>query len=209
MAITTKKPPIKETVGAQYICMDSMTEDNDWTEKFEEDVTKLETVKSINVTEASEANDVYASGKVYDSDTTTSSAGIEVEQIAFPENLLAEMRGDVVDEGGLTLSGGDGIRPYFAFGKVVKLKGGKYRYDWYPKCKLTENSDETATSEESPAEQTDTINISAYPFNDHNDIKSMVTYENMPEGLTEDKWFAKPILTVSDLESAISSGSGE
>lgn len=203
MAITTKKPPVKETVGAQYICFNVMTEDNDWTEEYEKDVIKLETVKSVKVAEASETKDVYASGKVYDSDTNTSSAGIEVEQIAFPEDLLAQMRGDIVDKGGFILSGGDGIRPYFAYGKVVKLKGSKYRFDWYPKCKLTENSDETVTSEGSPADQTDTTKITAYPFNDHNDIKSMVTYDNMPAGLTEDKWFTQPILTVADLESAI------
>ena len=48
--------------------------------------------------------------------------------------------------------------------QVVKLKNGKSRYEWFPKCKLVENSDDIATSEEKASEQTDTIKIRAYPF---------------------------------------------
>ena len=58
----------------------------------------------------------------------------------------------------------------FAYGKVVKLRKGGYRYDWYPKCKLSENSDDISTSEEKANEQTDTIKIKAYPFNEDGDI---------------------------------------
>ena len=203
MAITSKKPPRKETVGAQYLCFDVMTEEGDWTSEFEADVEKTKVVKSVKVTENSESSDVYASGETYDSDTETSTIDVEVEVVAFPEDTLAKMRGDVVDEGGLILSGGKGVRPYFAYGKVVRMKGGKERYDWYPKCKLAENSDDTSTSEGSPSEQTDTIKITAYPFSGNGDIVAKVTYDSMPEGLTEDKWFAKPILTKADLTTAV------
>lgn len=202
MAITSKKPPRKETVGAQYVCFDTMTEDGAWTEVFEADVEKTDVVKSVKVTENAETSDVYASGKVYDSDTDTATTDIEVEVIAFPDSTLAKMRGDVVDVGGLILSGGNGVRPYFAYGKTVKMKGGKYTYEWYPKCKLVENSDESKTSEGKPEEQNDTIKIAAYPFNENDDIVAKVSYSNMPDGLTEEKWFAKPILTVADLTAA-------
>lgn len=134
MSITSKKPPIKETVGAQYICFATAKEE--WDGTFEAEVEKTETVKSVKVTENGESTSVYASGKVYDTDETVSGVDIEVENIAFVTETLAKMRGDVVDEGGLVLSGGKGIRPYFAYGKVVIMRGGKARYEWYPKCKL-------------------------------------------------------------------------
>ena len=206
MSITSKKPPIKETVGAQYICFATAKEE--WDGTFESEVEKTETVKSVKVTENGESTSVYASGKIYDTDETVSGVDIEVENIAFVTETLAKMRGHVVDEGGLVLSGGKGIRPYFAYGKVVIMRGGKVRYEWYPKCKLAENSDNANTSEEKFSEQTDTVTIKAYPFNDAGNIKAMVdsTMTSFPVGLTEDKFFAKPILTKEELKTATSGG---
>lgn len=208
MSITPKKPPIKESIGAQYICFNQMSEDFGWTENFETEVEKTETVKKATVTENGEFNDVYASGIVYDSDVSSGTTDIEVETIAFVTDTLAKMRGDIVDAGGLILSGGNNARPFFAYGKVVKLKHGKVRYEWFPKCKLAENTDETATKEASFSEQTDTITITAYPFNVNNDVKAMVdsSSANFPEGLTEEKFFAKPILTKEELAAAVSGG---
>lgn len=206
MSITSKKPPIKETVGAQYICFATAKEE--WDRTFEAEVEKTETVKSVKVTENGESTSVYASGKVYDTDETVSGVDIEVENIAFVTETLAKMRGDVVDEGGLVLSGGKGIRPYFAYGKVVIMRGGKVRYEWYPKCKLAENSDNANTSEEKFSEQTDTVTIKAYPFNDAGNVKAMVdsTMASFPAGLTEDKFFTKPILTKEELKTAAGAG---
>lgn len=203
MAIKTQKPPMKESVGAQYVCFNVMDEDEQWTSQYDENVEKTEVVKSVKVTENSETSDAYASGKVYDSDAQTSTIDVEVEVLAFPDGTLAKMKGDNVDIAGLILSGGKRTRPYFAYGKVVRLKRGGYRYDWYPKCKLAENSDETKTKEEKLEEQTDTIKITAYPFNDAGDIVARVNSTTAPEGLTENKFFAKPILTPEDLAAAV------
>lgn len=204
MSINEKKPPLKETVGAQYICFNKMDENNQWTNDFDTEVEKTEVVKTVTVTENSNPSNVYASGRLYDSDTETSKIEIEVSVIAFPDETLAKMRGDLVDEGGLILSGGKRVRPYFAYGKVVKLKGGKVRYDWYPKCKLSENSDSANTKEESFSEQTDTIKITAYPFNDAGDLVAKVSSQvNWPDGLTEEAFFSKPVLTKEDLSSVL------
>ena len=204
MAIVTRKPPMKETVGAQYVCFNTRTADGSWEADYESEVEKTEVVKSVKVTENSEVADAYASGKVYDTDSTISKTDIEVQVIAFPAETLAKMRGEVVDEGGLHLAGGRGTRPYFAYGKVVELRNGKKRFEWFPKCKLAENSDEIATREEKFSEQPDTIKISAYGFNDNGDIRAYVdsSADNFPEGLTEEMFFAKPILTKEDLAAA-------
>lgn len=200
--IKTRKPPMKQTVGAQYVCFGS-NEDEEFTGEYEESVEKTEVVKTVKMTENAETSDTYASGKVYDSDTPTKSIDIEVEVVAFPEDTVARMKGDTVDEGGLILSGGGSKRPFFAYGKVVKLRNGGYRFEWYPKCKLTEKSDDISTSEEKASNQTDTIKIKAYPFDEAGNIVARVESGSAPEGLTEDKFFAKPILTKEGLAAAI------
>ena len=96
-----------------------------------------------------------------------------------------------------------------AYGKVVKLRKGGYRYDWYPKCKLSENSDDISTAEEKAKEQTDTIKIKAYPFNEDGDIVARVENASAPEGLTEDKFFSKPILTKADLAAVLTATAKE
>ena len=115
------------------------------------------------------------------------------------------MRGDTVSENGLVLSGAPSDRPFFAYGKVVKLRGSNFRYEWYPKCKLIENTDDVATKEESFSEQTDKVTIRAYPFDESGNIKTVVdsTTAKIPTTLTEEKFFAKPILTSADLTTAI------
>ena len=208
MAIKNKRPPRKETVGAQYMCFATTGEDDEWSGQYEADVERTATVKSVSVTENSESTDVYASGEVYDTDQAAAADSIEVEVIAFPIDTLAKARAATVDEGGLIKDGAPKTRPFFAYGKVVLMKNGHFRYEWYPKCKLTENSDETATREESPSEQNDTFTISAYSFDADGNKKVYVdsTAANFPEGITEDKFFAKPILTAEDLAAAISGG---
>lgn len=203
MAIKTKRPPMKETVGAQYICFAKETETGEFEGTYETDVEKTEVVKTVKVTVNADTGDSYASGKVYDSDTPTKSIDIETEVIAFPEDTLAKMKGDSVDVGGLILSGSNSQRPFFAYGKVVKLRHGGYRYEWYPKCKLTENSDDISTSEDKTSDQTDTIKIKAYPFDDAGNIVAKITESSAPEGMTEDKFFTKPILTKEDLAAAL------
>lgn len=205
MAITNKKPPIKETVGALYYCFNTEDESGEWTNTFDEAVTKSNVVKNVSVTENGDSTNVYASGETYDTISDVSSIDNEVEVVAFNASDLYKMRGDTVSENGLVLSGAPSDRPFFAYGKVVKLRGGNFRYEWYPKCKLTENTDDVATKEESFSEQTDKVTIRAYPFDESGNIKVMVdsTATKIPATLTEEKFFAKPILTSADLTTAI------
>ena len=94
MSINTKKPAMKQTVGAQYMCFADATEGKEYDGTYEADVEKTEVVKSVKVTENSETSDVYASGKIYDSDSPMSSIDIEVSVIAFPDDTISKMRGE-------------------------------------------------------------------------------------------------------------------
>lgn len=200
-----KKPMIKESVGSQYYAFNTPTEGTDFDSSKYSETIKTDVVKSIGTTENSESTVVYASGKAYGSVNNTSDVELAVEVVAFPPDDLAKMRGDTVGTNGLISSGKTVQRPYFAYGKVVKKVGGGVRYDWYPKCQLIENTDEIKTQEGTFSEQNDTVTIRAYPFNSAGDVKNSIDSEmsKFPEGMTEEKFFAKPIITDSELTTVV------
>lgn len=194
MAITEKRPSTKYTVGAQYICFNGTDFDS---ESYETDVEKLPTVVNIEISDNADSYESYASGEVYDSDTIVTYKEISVEQIAFSEEIIAKMRGDNVDTG-IIMSGGIKTRPFFAYGVPIIKKDGTRNMKWFPKCKLTENTDATATSSDSHSDQNDTLTIRAYGFDaDQNQDVSCLTSETANAGITEDAFFAAPLLTVA------------
>lgn len=208
MPIKTKKPMLKETVGALYYTFDTPDEQGNFTGTYEEDVVKSDVVKNIGTTENSEVTVVKASGQDYTTVNQNESIEMAVEVVAFDAEDLARMRGDVIGKAGLNRSGRTATRPFFAFGKVVKKLDGKFELAWYPKCQLVENTDDIATKEENFSEQNDTVTIKAYAYNEEGDKKTYVNNEmsKFPEGLTEEKFFAKPILTDEDLTVAVTPG---
>lgn len=201
----TKRPMMKETVGSQYYAFNIPDEDGNVDYTTYEDTIKTDVVKQIGTTENGETTTVRASGKDYASFNQVSSTDLEVEVVAFPQEDLAKMRGENIATNGLVSSGGTKERPYFAYGKVVKLVGGGVRFDWYPKCQVIENTDDIATSEDSFSEQNDTVTIRAYAFNEKGENKNYVdsSITGFPEGLTEEKFFSKPIVTSADLDAVV------
>lgn len=204
MSITTKKPKIKETVGALYYAFNTMTEAGEYDPENYETTVRSEVVKTITTTDNATTTTVRASGKDYETVNQSASVQNEVEVIALDPEDLAKMRGDNIHPNGLIMSGAPRKRPFFAFGKVVKKVGGVVEYVWYPKCQLTENTDEATTSEEEFSEQTDTVTITAYAFDEEGNTSVRVNSEmtSYPEGLTEEKFFEKPILDDEGLTAA-------
>lgn len=195
MAITEKRPSTKYTVGAQYICFN---EDPEWdASEFETDVIKLPTVVDVTAADNSDSYQSYASGEVYESDTIVTYKELSVTQLAFDEKTIARMKGDTVDEG-IIMSGGVKTRPYFAYGLPIIKKDGNMDMRWYPKCKLVDNSDATATSTDSHSDQTDSLTIRAYGFDaTQNQEVKVLTGETANAGITEAAFFAAPVLTVA------------
>lgn len=203
MAINKQHPAVRHTVGSQYICMNTMSADNEWTETFAADVTELPTVVDVEISDESDAYEVYASGAMYDSDAPVTSQEISETNVAFPAVLLSTLRGEEVD-GGVVLGGGFGIRPYFAYGCVIVNKDGTKEYRWYPKCKLTENSDRAETSEASHKDQNGTVTIRAYGYDDdgHTYVKAL-TSETAMANLTAAQFFAAPLLTIAAVKALV------
>jgi phi13 family phage major tail protein len=200
-ATTTKTPKIKQSVGAQYICFASTTTPG----TYETSVEKSEVVKSISTSENAESTSVRASGKDYKVVNQQANVEISVEVVAFVQETLSKMRGETSDAGGLILSGAGTDRPYFAYGKVVLLDGGVKRYEWFPKCQLVSNTDDVKTSDTSYSEQNDTLTIRAMAFDAAGNTKAYVQTDNtnFPAGLTEDEFFAAPILNAAGLATAV------
>lgn len=210
MGIITKKPMIKETVGGMYYNFNTPDESGEYDPTtYETDTYQCNNIKNINTTENAESVTVKASGEDYETVSQNENIDMAVEVVAFDPGHLAKMRADTIGEGGLNRSGRTARRPYFAFGKVKKMVGGGVEYAWYPKCQLVENTDDIATREETFSEQNDTVTIRAYAYNAAGDKKTYVNSEmsNFPEGLTEEKFFAKPILEDADLADAITPAS--
>lgn len=204
MAITRKTPAVKLTVGSQYICMNTMDSSDNWTETFSSDVTELPTVVSVEVTDNADSYQTYASGAVYDADTPIVTQDISEENVAFPTILLASMRGETVDADGVTMGGGFGTRPYFAYGMAINRKDGSWEYRWYPKCKLVENTDATETSEDSHKDQNESVTIRSYGFNDAgNTYVRAITSEAGMAAMTAAAFFAAPLLTVAAVKEAL------
>ena len=195
MAITEKKPSTKYTVGAQYICFN--TGETDWdAASWDTDVLKLPTVVDIDVADNSDSYQSYASGAVYESDTIVTYKEISVTQLAFDEATIARMKGDAVDSG-IILSGGIKERPYFAYGVPIIKRDRTMDMRWYPKCKLVDNSDATATSTDSHSDQTDSLTIRAYGFDEtQNQEIKVLTADPDNASITEDVFFAAPVFTV-------------
>lgn len=206
MSIQTKKPMVKETVGGMYYNFNTPSENGDYNPStYEANTYKCNNIKNISTTENAESVTIKASGEDYETVSQNSYIDMAVEVVAFDPKDLAKMRADTVGTGGLNRSGRTARRPFFAYGKVKKMVGGGVEYAWYPKCQLIENTDDIATKEESFSEQNDTVTIRAYSYNQEGDKKVYVNSEmdNFPEGLTEEKFFAKPILEDADLTAAI------
>lgn len=209
MAIKTRKPMIKETVGGMYYAFNTPSAEGEFNpETYEEDVFKCNNIKNIGTTENAESVTVKASGEDYETVSQNENIDMQVEVVAFDKEDLARMRADIIGGTGLNRSGRTARRPFFAYGKVKKMVGGGVEYAWYPKCQLIENTDDIATKEESFSEQNDTVTIRAYSYNKEGDKKVYVNSEmaNFPKGLTEEMFFAKPILTDEDLTAAITPG---
>lgn len=198
MAITTKKPAEKLTVGAQYICFDTAS-DGTYSGTYAEDVTCLPTVTQVEVTDTGDDFKDYASGDVYASGTRTMYKQIKTTNLAFEDALIAKMKGDVVDDtSGVIMESGYNRRPYFAYGIYSQKDDGTLDLRWYPKVQHTENSDSTATSEESHKTQTDDLTMNAYGF-DAAKTKCVRRIYKPTDTADAQKviaaWFAAPILT--------------
>lgn len=204
MAIETKRPMIKETVGALYVAFNTPKENGEFDIESFEGTKRRDVVKQISTTENAESTVVRASGGDYVTASQTSSVEQSVEVVAFDIDVVARMRGDQIGKY-LIKSGASAQRPYFAFGKVVKKLGGIVEYVWYPKCQLAENTDDIATSEESFSEQNDTLTIKALSFDDAGNKSVRISSEmsNFPTGLTEDLFFDQVLTTDDEIDAII------
>lgn len=189
--IKTQKPLRAVGVGAQYNCFTSNGPEA--VNGYEPEVTKLNTVTSIDTTESRTVTPVYASNMIYDEDVTSQAPALAIANVAFPPRIIARMKGQRV-EGGFVIGSTDDVGEYFAHGVVYPKRSGHVRFVWYPHCLLVDanSSAQTATQDSSNA-QDQTINIQAYPFNEEGEYKveydtELLDVDTTP--MTEAEFFA-------------------
>lgn len=201
-----KKPKIILSVGALYYAFNIPSEDGSFDPHSYSEIIHSPILKKYATTPESESATVRASGQDYDQIDQISSIGLEFETVAFDPEDLAKAKGEKISSKGLASGGSSSQRPFLAIGVPIIKKGGGHTLKWYPKCKLTENTEEANTSESSFSEQNPTVNFTAYSFNDNNEKFKYVDTEfsNYPEGLTEEKFFSKVIVDDATLESVLS-----
>ena len=210
MSIETKRPMIKETVGSVYHAFNKLNDKGEFVPNSYEDTIKGDYGKKIGTTENADSTVVRASGNEYVTASQTSSVEQAVEVVAFDPGDIARMRGDKIGKYGVT-SGRSTQKPYFAFGKVIKKVGGAVEYVWYPKCQLTENTDDIETSEDTFSEQNDTLTIKAYSYNNEGDKSYRINSEmsNFPKGITEELFFENVITCDEDIEKILATSNPE
>lgn len=201
-----KKPKIIETVGALYYAFNLPGENGEFNLETYSEIIKSPIIKKVAVEPEAETAVIRASGENYDEVSQTSSIGIEIETVAFDTDDLAKAKGESVSSQGLIIGGASSPRPYMSIGyPVLKVGGGKL-LKWFPKCKLTENSEEVSTSDTSFSEQNPTVSFSAFSFNENGDKYVYLDSESVkfPEGMTEEKFFSKVITSDADIAEILS-----
>lgn len=204
----TKKPKMIETVGALMYTFNTPAEDGEFNLETYGEIVCSPIIKKVSVEPEEETTTVRASGEDYDQVSQTSKIGLEFETVAFDPEDLAKAKGEKIDNSGLVMGGSSSPRPFLAIGYPVIKVGGGFTLKWYPKCKLTENSEEASTSETSFNEQNPTVHFDSYAFNDAGDKFVYLDTEmsKFPEGMTIDKFFSKVITSAADIESILTPG---
>lgn len=205
-----KKPAVTITVGAFYYAMNRPEDGVDFDITKYGDIVKSPVIKKVTMKENADTGKVKASGADYCAVPTKSSEEIGVEVVAIHPDDLVEMRGDNISEKGLITDNTEPKRPFFAIGFPEIKSNGNYRYTWYPKCQLDENSGDLETKEDSFKEQNKNLTITAYPF-DGKSTKVIIDSESTkcPKGLTEEKFFTKIITCDADLTSVLTPEASE
>lgn len=188
--IKSNKPMRNVGVGNLYYCFSTKIEDL----TYEDVVNKSSAVKTIGTTENSNSEKIYGSNGVYDLDTSTSGIELSISVIAFHPLHRARMKGHKVENGFIVKNVND-EGEYFALGVVYPKKSGHYTFDWYPKCKLFEATNQAQTTDGNGINSQDKeLTIQAMQFNAQGDYCIEYDTEVLEEGataLTEEQFFNK------------------
>ncbi len=161
---------------------------------YEDIIHKAPTLKTIGTTENSNSENTYASNAVYDTDSSVSDIQLSISVIAFHPAHRARMKGHKVNKGFITKNTND-EGAYFALGVVYPKKSGHFTFTWYPKCKLTEATNDAQTRDDGGNNSQDkTLTITAMEYNDAGDYCKEYDTELLEEGdraLTEEEFFSE------------------
>lgn len=158
--IQNKKPAYWISVRDAFWCF--LTGENNLARQYENTVTRMPVIKTIGLTKAVAAGDIYSSGIIYDTIARTQGAEIALGAVALPKEILDRAAGAVVN-GGFTFDNVSDIGAEFAFGYYLEESDGNYVYYWHPRCKLTASDESPETATDSAPDPNRDFTIKALP----------------------------------------------
>ncbi len=195
MSIVTEKFFRSVGVGAQYTCFKSI--EVGAVNGYDAQVSKLKNVAKIDTTEEATTAPAWGSNEQADQDIIRSAPTLGIETLAYPANILIRMQGGA-KTGAFVKRGGMNEGEEFAHGVVYPMKGGHYKYVWYPRCKLVSANHSAQTKDDKGINsQNKTVNIQVMEFDEDGNWEIAYYTELVPDGetpITEAEFFAAPLL---------------
>ncbi len=125
-------------------------------------IHRLDTLKTIDLTVDVSSKKIYASGKVYDVTSNVRGGELSVDTVAVPAEIADKARGAVtVGAGSYDVNLPQAQE--FAFGFQSNMSDGSKVYVLYPRCKLTYDSEQDKTGDDSDIDPSEQYKIEALP----------------------------------------------
>ena len=168
----------------------------------------VSSIKKVGVERSRAESTIYGSGLAYDMTSQTTSAQISLDAIELPNEWVTRFLGRETKNGYIIESADDRLVE-FSFGYTTEYSNGKRLFKWFPRCKMTEVSDEIETKSDDNVEPVRTFVIVALPNEEgvisvqYDQNSSDVKEESM---LKEEDFFSKVIKSASEIPAAGTSG---
>lgn len=187
MTIEIRKPDYWITVGNAYFYDDSMSA-----------TEGVMSIKEVGVSEDKAEQKLYASGRVYEVVSQTSSTQITVNAIQLPSEWVNKYLGRKQVGAANEQKTSDRLVE-FSFGYSIQYSGGAFIFKWFPRCTLTTADETISTKTDDPYDPDRQYTIVAMPTDDG--VVRVEYDQSLVEGesaVTEEKFFEKVLRTAQE-----------
>jgi len=207
--ITAVRPTYEVSVGAGFFCIIEKREGNTIT--YQEEVTRVDTIRSLSITPTVNEGQIWASGALFDHITQTTGAEIGTDVIALPSKLLNEILGEE-EVDAFTFSRTNDIEKEFAFGYWGENSDGSLVFYWHPVCKLSPSEETKETRDENTPDPEKSYTIMVIPHGDAEvggvwrvKYDQQIAKEDNLYSLGIEDFFSKPLYTKEQVEELVAS----
>lgn len=198
------RPTYEVSVGAGFFCVIENREGNTIT--YEEDVWRMDTIRTLNITPTVNEGQIWASGTLFEHIVQITGAEITTDVVALPSKLLNQLMG-AKELNGFTLSRTNDLEKEFAFGYWGENRDGTLVFYWHPVCKIAPSEETKETRNEDTPDPEKSYTITVIPFGDgeegglwHLKYEQKEAIEKGLVPLNIEQFFTRPIFTEQQIE---------